>query len=70
MRKPSSQIIELVEALPVMDNSDPNGEVSYVLTGSQKDEIIRLCKVVDRRDQQYRKGQKPKPAAAKKKARR
>jgi hypothetical protein len=66
MKKPSTQIIEMMEGL----QEDPNNLGTFAISSEQRAEIVALCKQVDKRDQQYRKGQKPKPAAAKKKARR
>lgn len=63
MKKPSTQIVELIDARTGIDGT-------AVLTAEDIETIKKLTKSLDRRDQQYRLGKKPKPAAksAKKKA--
>lgn len=68
MKKPSTQIIGIMDGLAQDTDSG-----MFQLAPDQRAEVIRLCKDVDKRDQQYRKGKVPKPSAskaAKKKARR
>lgn len=64
MKKPSTQIIELIEL-----RTGPDG--SATLSPEDVETITRLTTSLDRRDQQYRVGRKPhKPHAAKKAAKR
>jgi hypothetical protein len=63
MKKPSTQILEVINEAP--KDADGNAILSPALV----EQITKLTTSLDRRDQQYRVGKKPvKKAAAKKKA--
>ena len=74
-KKPSSRIMEIVqvaiERAAPHDGSERPTDVA--MTIGECDEIVALCKAVDKRDQQLRKGKKmpvQTTKSAKKKARR
>jgi hypothetical protein len=63
MRKPSTQILEIIDARKNIDGT-------ATLTPEDCAAIEKLTASLDRRDQQYRKGKKPVAKAAKKRAKR
>lgn len=54
-KKPSNQIIDIVSSLP---ETEEGNDTLFYISGEQRDEIIRLCKQTDKRDQQLRRPRK------------
>ena len=63
MKKPSNRIIDIMVGLP----EDPNNLGTFTISFDQRAEVIQLCQVVDKRDQQLR-ARKRMPEQAKSKA--